>query len=67
MFRGDSHAFVLIDVDTRKPCYYDQTIFALFDVDDAVQDWRLLSLSDKEGRVARVAGPASGNSGDPAA
>ena len=65
MFRGDSHAFVLIDVDTRKPCYYDQTIFALFDVDDAVQDWRL-SLPDKRDalREWRVQPPASG---DPAA
>jgi len=47
MFRGDSYAFALIDADTRQACFYDQAIFALFDIDEAIEDWRMLSLPEK--------------------
>ncbi|MGO8899465.1 MAG: type I-D CRISPR-associated helicase Cas3' [Isosphaeraceae bacterium] len=47
MFRGDSYAFALIDSESGRPCYYDQTIFALFDIDDEIEHWRLLSLKEK--------------------
>ena len=47
MFRGDSYGFALIDSQTHRPCFYDQSIFALFDIDEAIQDWRLLSPAEK--------------------
>ena len=47
MFRGDSYAFALIDVDTGRPCFYDQSIFALFDIDEEIGDWRQLSQREK--------------------
>ncbi len=47
MFRGDNYGFALIDSETRRPCFYDQSIFALFDIEDAIEHWRLLSLAEK--------------------
>jgi hypothetical protein len=47
MFRGDSAPFALIDAETKRPCFYDQAVFAMFDIQDAIADWRCLSLRDK--------------------
>jgi hypothetical protein len=47
MFRGDSYPFALVDADTGRPCFYDQSIFALFDIDEEVGDWRLLRVEEK--------------------
>jgi CRISPR-associated helicase Cas3 len=47
MFRGDSCPFALIDADTGRPCFYDQSIFALFDIDEEVGNWRQLSQKEK--------------------
>jgi hypothetical protein len=47
MFRGDSFSFALIDADTHRSYFYDQSIFAMFDIEEAIQDWRLLSLAER--------------------
>jgi CRISPR-associated helicase Cas3 len=47
MFRGDSYGFVLVDSETSRTYFYDQTIFAMFDIEDDVCDWRLLNLQEK--------------------
>ena len=47
MFRGDSAAFVLIDAETKRPVFYDQSVFAMFEIHEAVSDWRCLSQGEK--------------------
>ncbi len=47
LFRGDSYGFALIDADSRRPYFYDQSIFALFDIEDAVEVWRQLPPAEK--------------------
>jgi len=48
MFRGDSYAFALVDSETGRACFYDQSIFAVFEIGEAINDWRLLSTIEKE-------------------
>jgi CRISPR-associated helicase Cas3 len=47
MFRGDSYGFVLVDSETCRPFFYDQSIFAMFDIEDDESAWRLLQLEEK--------------------
>src|SRR5439155_26777134 len=47
MFRGDSYGFVLLEAETSRPFFYDQTSFARFDIEDEVCDWRLLEIRGK--------------------
>lgn len=47
MFRGDSYPFAIIDVDTGDAKFYDETIFSMFKITDAVDDWRSLDLTGK--------------------
>lgn len=48
MFRGDSYGFILVESETSRPYFYDQTIFAMFDIEDEVCDWRLMEVRDKK-------------------
>lgn len=48
MFRGDSYAFVLVEAEKRKSIYYDQSIFAMYEVFDSVRNWANLELVDKQ-------------------
>ena len=48
MFRGDSYAFALVDSETRRAYFYDQSIFAMFEIEESIDDWRLLSVNEKE-------------------
>jgi len=52
MFRGDSYGFALIDAGTGRPCFYDQTVFALFEIDEEIGYWRQLSQEEK-GEILR--------------
>ncbi len=63
MFRGDSYGFVLIDSETSRPFFYDQSIFAIFDIEDDVGDWRLLAVPKKRD-VLRQWGLAPGAAED---
>ena len=49
MFRGDSYPFCLIEAETGRPIYYDQSVFAMFDVEpgSVVAEWRVLDECEK--------------------
>ena len=52
MFRGDSYAFALVDSETGRAYFYDQSIFAMFEIEEAINDWRLLSVREKDGELS---------------
>jgi CRISPR-associated helicase Cas3 len=47
MFRGDSYPFVLIEKDSRTPLFYDQSIFAMYTIDDFEPDWRVVEFAER--------------------
>lgn len=47
MFRGDSYNFALFDTETRRPKYYDESIFAMYDIEYPIQEWRDLDSNEK--------------------
>jgi len=48
MFRGDSYNFVLKDLETRKVVTYSESIFAMYDIEDYEDEWRILDIGEKK-------------------
>jgi CRISPR-associated helicase Cas3 len=47
MFRGDSYNFILVDAETGEAFPYSESLFAMYEVDDLINDWRALSIAEK--------------------
>jgi len=47
MFRGDSYNFVLKDNVTKKVIIYSESLFAMFDIEDCEDEWRIKDLDEK--------------------
>jgi len=47
MFRGDSYNFILIDKDTGEVFPYSQSIFAMYEVENVIDDWKIMPYSEK--------------------
>ncbi|MDI6884890.1 MAG: type I-D CRISPR-associated helicase Cas3' [archaeon] len=49
MFRGDSYNFVLKDKGTKRGIIYSESLFALYDIKDYKDDWRISDMQEKKG------------------
>jgi CRISPR-associated helicase Cas3 len=47
MFRGDSYNFVLKDNLTKKGIIYSESLFAMFDIEDCEDKWRIIDSDEK--------------------
>jgi len=47
MFRGDSYNFILKDNVTKKIIIYSESLFAMFDIEDCEEGWRIIDLNKK--------------------
>jgi len=48
MFRGDSFNFALVDSQTGNIISYSESIFAMFEVEDLIDDWKTYSFEKKK-------------------
>lgn len=48
MFRGDSYNFLLYDVNSKRLTAYSESIFAMFEVTNRINDWQMLTLEKKK-------------------
>jgi len=46
-FRGESFNFVIVDDDLKRAFIYDEAIFAMYDIEDYVDEWRTLKSNEK--------------------
>lgn len=47
-FRGKSFNFILVDEDLQQHFFYNENLFAMYDVDDYyIDDWRCLDINQK--------------------
>ncbi len=47
MFRGDSYNFVIQDMNTMDIFPYSEALFAMFEIDDLIDDWKTLTSKEK--------------------
>lgn len=51
LFRGNSFPFLVVDADTKQSSVYDEGIFAMFEIIDRENEWRILSVVEKRKRL----------------
>ncbi len=47
IFRGDSYNFLIKDEESNQVHSYSEALFAMFTIDDKIEDWRLLDIKEK--------------------
>lgn len=50
-FRGRSYKFLLYDVELREPFIYNENVFAMYDINEFIDDWQLIRDEEKIERL----------------
>lgn len=48
MFRGESFNFILLDEELKKIYYYSKALFAMYEIAEAIDDWKILEIASKK-------------------